>query len=190
MYFALVILVIVVCASVAGFLIWKKDWLANNPLKKIALLSAIFVPLMGVVSIFYAMMGTYNEWAVILGVILFILQWFFIFNSRQFQSRWQKTSFQIAFILNSVLRLPFSLYADPFIFMMQLSVYHAAFGMDSLFGSPVDGADSVSFFITLFLTLSHGVTVQVIYGLSLLILYAITLSGMKLIKQRSKSTHA
>lgn len=138
-------------------------------LGKTALIAAVFVPVMGAHSVYYSL-GMFHQPAVLTGIAMFILQWWLIFRSPGFRRRWQRTTFKVAFIANSVLRLPVSMF-DPWLFLFLLAMLDESGIWDA---QPyVDNPELAGFWATLALTLLHGVAVQLVYGLCLLALYGL-----------------
>lgn len=140
-------------------------------LHKLAVIAAVFVPLMGATSVYFGL-AMFHPVAIITGVCVFIVQWAWVFHSARFQRFWQLNLFKVAFILNAVVRIPLSLYLDPLMF------FYLCAGLDHSGIWPgllhaIDHPDRSGFLDTLLLTLLHGVAVQLAFAATLGFIYGL-----------------
>lgn len=156
---------------VVGLLL--KRVITKAPLKYASLGAFLYVPCMGFVSILLSYYSSFNPYAIALGVCAFCVQWYFIFYSNRFQSLWQKLAFRRAFVINSVLRIPLSIYLDALLGVLLFSL------IDQYNGVKKVDIIMHDFSYSLLLTLIHGLIVQFFYGVCLLIIYKICYLFMK-----------
>lgn len=170
---------IAVTLLVVGVWLWLRKYnaIAPSTIGQGLRYSILYVPVMGATSVFFSLTGGFNIAAVLLGIFLFTMQWAVIFRSPKFLSSWQKKPFKWAFIANSLIRLPLSFYVDTLLFLLQISLY------EKMFGIHIEPVTS-EFWVTLYLTITHGVLVQLFYGICLMIFYGVAIAIAKIVQRK------
>lgn len=159
-------------AAIVGIVVLAAYWIVRKLKKyiyacwrrlpgKYSWLAVFYTLCMGGASFFASVLLEEAFVGAALAIILFIIQWRFIFSSNAFQLIWQEKSFRKAFVLNSVLRVPLSCYTDIWILgSMTLPILEG-------FGERNVGRIEAAFAVTLL----HGILVQIIYVITFLVIY-------------------